>query len=243
MAEASGAILRRCYRMPTTINRKSDSSAVTLADREVEQRLREMIEAHYPEHGIIGEEFGNIRSSSDYQWVIDPIDGTRSFIAGYPLFTTLIALAQNGAPVLGIIDQPVSGERWLGAIGIDTTLNGTPVKTSACTTLSDAVLATTSIDYFTQAQAQIFQELKSQISSTILGGDAYAYAMLASGRIDLVVDAGMKPYDYCALKTVIEGAGGVITDWAGKALTTTSDGSVIAAATKELHVAALALLA
>lgn len=242
MADSAGKILRRIYRMPIAIENKKDSSPVTIADRSVETAMRDLIEAAYPDHGIIGEEFGNIRPESPYQWVLDPIDGTRSFIAGYPLFTTLIALAHNGVPILGIIDQAILGERWLGANGIQSVFNGTPTDTRNCKALTNAVLATTSIDYFTPKQAQSFKALKGECANTVLGGDAYAYAMLASGQIDLVVDAGMKPYDYCSLKCVIEGAGGMITDWLGKPITIHSDGSVVAAASKELHKAALAVL-
>ncbi len=226
--------------MPMVIDIKGDASPVTIADRSVENALRDFIEAQYPDHGIIGEEFGSIRPEARYQWVIDPIDGTRSFIAGYPLFTTLISLTYHGTPVLGLIDQPISGERWVGAYGIESVLNGESVRTRGCTELSKAVIATTSIDYFTPEQSQQFKKLRSSCANGVLGGDAYAYAMLASGQIDIVVDAGMKPYDYCALKPVIEGAGGLITDWKGQPLTIHSDGSVLAAASKELHQAALA---
>lgn len=242
MADSAGAILRSAYRRPLAVDHKSDLSPVTIADRNVEIALRAAIEARFPDHGIIGEEFGNVRQQSPYQWVIDPIDGTRSFIAGYPLFTTLIALAFEGTPILGMIDQPISGERWLGVRGKETTLSGNPVKTSGRSALQNAVIATTSMDYFTPTQLQSFLKLKSQCANTVLGGDAYAYAMLASGQIDMVVDGGMKPYDFCALKPVIEGAGGVITDWQGKPITIHSDGRVLAAANEALHKQALAAL-
>ena len=242
MADAAGDILRKTYRQPITVDLKSDTSPVTQADREVESAMRNLIEAHYPEHGIVGEEFGNIRPGSPFQWVLDPIDGTRSFIGGYPLFTTLISLVHEGIPVLGIIYQPISGERWLGLTAQNTTLNKKAVTTRATQDLAASVLATTSIDYFTAEQTDIFKELRKQCANTILGGDAYAYAMLASGHIDIVVDAGLKTYDFCALKPVIEGAGGIITDWKGAPLTLASDGRVLAAANSTLHKAALAQL-
>lgn len=237
MADAAGEILRQAYRKPITVDQKSDASPVTLADREVEAAMRALIESHYPEHGIIGEEYGNVRENSPYQWVLDPIDGTRSFIAGYPLFTTLIALAYEGVPLLGLIDQPILKERWIGVSGVNTAL-----ATNTKTMLSQALLNTTSTDYFTAEQANLFKNLKAKCANTALGGDAYAYAMLANGRIDIIVDGGMKPYDFCALKPVIESMGGVITDWTGKPLTTMSDGSVLAAANSDLHKSALAFL-
>lgn len=242
MADAAGDILRRYYRSPLLIDYKDDASPVTRADREVETALRAMIEAHFPGHGIVGEEFGNIRADADYQWVIDPIDGTRGFICGYPLFTTLIALLHKGVPLLGVIDQPITRERWVGMAGEASMLNFKIIETRDCRLLKEAVMATTSTDYFTPQQAGCVANLRGQCAGSALGGDAYAYAMLACGHVDIVVDAGMKPYDFCALRPVVEGAGGVITDWQGNPLTLTSDGNVLAAATQELHGLALSLL-
>jgi len=236
MADAAGEILRAAYRQPLAVDRKADSSPVTRADRDVEAALCALIEAQYPDHGIIGEEFGDVRAESPYQWVLDPIDGTRSFIGGYPLFTTLIALVHKDIPILGVIDQPILRERRVGVAGqnSDSGLRRNDIK--------NATIATTSIDYFTPEQTASFQKLKSQCANTVLGGDAYAYAMLANGQIDIVIDAGLKPYDFCALRPVIEGAGGVITDWEGKAITLASDGRVIAAGSGELHEVALGML-
>ena len=196
-----------------------------------------MIEKHYPDHGIVGEEFGNVRGESPWQWVLDPIDGTRAFIAGKPTFATLIALAKDGVPVLGLIDQPISKERWVGV-----------ARRNA---LSQQRHAGPSMNNYGQPQALdraaiwpppprwiisnpqegAFERLKNCVrcKSSTLGGDAYAYGMLANGRLDIVVDAGLKPYDFCALPPVIEGAGGIITDWQGNPLTLNSDGRVMAA--------------
>ena len=242
LADAAGDIIRRYWRVAVPIDSKADASPVTRADREAETAMRALIETHFPDHGIIGEEFGNVRRESPYQWVLDPIDGTRSFIAGYPIFTTLIALAHDGIPILGIIDQPITSERWTGITGEATTLHKKKITTRQCYTLDHATIATTSTDYFTPAQAEIYARFKTQCANRLLGGDAYAYAMLASGQIDIVVDAGMKAYDFCALKPVIEGAGGIITDWNGKPLTIHSNGNVIAAANHELHQQALKTL-
>ncbi len=242
MADRAADILRCYFRAPVMIDRKDDASPVTRADREAEAAMRALIEANYPDHGIVGEELGNVRESSPYQWVLDPVDGTRGFIGGYPLFTTLIALLHNNVPILGIINQPIMQERWVGIAGIPSTRNFKYSSTRNCQKIDDAVIATTSTDYFTSAQAGKFAAMRKQAANAILGGDAYAYAMLSSGYIDVVVDAGLKPYDFCALKPVVEGAGGVITDWAGKPLTLSSDGCVVAAATADLHQEALSLL-
>lgn len=242
MADAAGHILQRYWRSSNLVDRKSDLSPVTLADREVEKALRAMVEDNCPDHGIIGEEFGSLREDAALQWVIDPIDGTRSFIAGYPIFATLIALVENGTPILGIIDQPISGERWVGARGEETTRNGRPVNVRDCRVLPIALAATTSVGYFNPKEQKSFDTLKEKCGNVTYGGDAYAYAMLASGHIDIVIDAATKPYDFCALAPVIEGAGGVITDWRGKPLKLNSDGHILAAGNKELHEQALELL-
>ena len=235
MADKAGEILHPAFRQPMTIENKSDASPVTLADREVEMALRQMIESAYPTHGIIGEEFGAIHPKSPWQWVIDPIDGTHAFIAGQATFTTLIALAYEDIPVLGIINQPIHNERWLGIAGKLTTLNGNPVAVRSCRALSQATLGTTALKYFTDNEAKIFDKIQRQCAKTTFGGDAYLYAKLASGEIDLVIESNLKPYDFCALKPVVEGAGGIITDWQGNAITIKSNGSVVSAASEELH--------
>ena len=242
MADRAGGILRESFGKPLNIENKADASPVTQIDRAVESALREMIEKHFPDHGIIGEEYGNVRSESPYQWVLDPIDGTRAFIAGVPTFTTLISLAFEHVPILGVIDQPITKERWIGTVKGQATLNNTTIKTRSCDHLSHATIATTGMNYFTSQQAEIFNHVKNACKDVKLGGDAYLYAQLASGHIDIVIEAGLKPYDFCALRPVVEGAGGVIMDWSGKPLTTHSDGRVIACATKPLHTSVMELL-
>ena len=242
LADRAGEIIRPYWQTPVAVDSKADASPVTLADREAEAAMRALIEQHYPEHGIIGEEHGNVRPEAAYQWVLDPIDGTRAFIAGTPTFTTLIALCKDGIPILGIIDQPITKERWVGIAGQKTTLNGAPVHTAPCNDLPQATLAATAMQYFTPEQTAVFERVREHCGKVEFGGDAYLFARLASGTLDIVIEAGMKPYDFCALVPVIEGAGGVITDWDGKPLTTTSDGTVMAAASKELHRDALVIL-
>lgn len=247
LADMAGEILRRYFRADIAVESKPDNSPVTLADREVEQKLRVMIEQQFPTHGIFGEEFYRKNEMAEYQWVIDPIDGTRAFIAGQPTFTTLIALTQNGIPILGVIDQPITRERWdnnspsplRGRVRVRHSPKGDGGREGG---LAEATLATTAMKYFSEKEATAFTAISKQCAHTTFGGDAYLFGQLANGKIDIVVEAGLKPYDFCALVPVIENAGGIITDWEGKPLTIHSQGRVIAAATKELHEAALKIL-
>ena len=176
-----------------------------------------------------------MRADAEHVWVIDPLDGTRAFIAGFPTFGTLIALVRGGAPVLGIIDQPISNERWVGVAGAPTTLNGAPVRTRACPDLSRALVSTSSPHYFGGDDLAAFERLRRAAGWTYYCTDCYGYALLASGSIDIGVECGMGVHDYCALVPVIENAGGVITDWRGAALTLDSDGRVLAAGDRAAH--------
>ncbi len=243
LADAAGAVVRRYFRQKIAVDDKADTSPVTIADREAETVMRKLIEERFPADGIFGEEHGTVRAGADWVWVLDPIDGTKSFISGIPLFGTLIALLHEGRPVLGIIDQPISRERWRGVVGQQSTHNGAAIRTRPCPVLAAATLFATSPDMFQGADAAAFVRLKSAAKLTRHGGDCYAYGLVASGFIDCVVEAGLKPYDYCALVPVIEGAGGIMSDWQGQALGLASDGRVIAAGDRRLHAAALALLA
>lgn len=236
-------IIRRYYRQPHDVIIKADESPVTTVDKDVEQLFRKRVAEVYDDHGIFGEEFGFHSTMQGINWVIDPIDGTLSFMSGRPLFATLVALANDGMPVLGVIDQPIIGERWLGLSEQRTTLNGSIVSTSGKEFLSDAILATTNPDYFDDAGCEKFIQIAEQVQHIIYGGDAYNYALLASGHVDIVVESGLKPYDFAALVPVIEGAGGKITDWQGKPLTLQSNGDVVASASHDLHTQALTVLA
>lgn len=228
LADAAGAAIRPWFRTPCAIEAKGDASPVTQADRDAEQAMRALIARERPTDGIIGEEFGITEGSSGRTWVLDPIDGTRSFIAGRPIFGTLIALLEGGWPMLGVIDQPILRERWCGAIGRPTTFNGATARTRDCADLSQALLATTSPALFGDGQLHAFEHLERAIGNTVLGGDCYSYATLASGHVDLVVEAGLKLYDFAALVPVVEGAGGRMCDWEGDPLTQSSIGEVIA---------------
>jgi inositol-phosphate phosphatase/L-galactose 1-phosphate phosphatase/histidinol-phosphatase len=243
LADAAGTIARRYFRQKITVDDKPDLTPVTIADREAESSMRDLIARRYPGHGVIGEEHGRIREDAEFVWVLDPIDGTKNFISGIPLFGTLIGLAHRGRPVLGVIEQPVLRERWVGVEGAASTLNGVPVRTRACAALDRATLYSTSPDMFAGADAVAFQRLKAKVKLARFGADCYAYAQLASGFIDLVVERDLKPYDFCALAPVIAGAGGAIADWAGAPLDLKSDGRVIACGDPRLAAAARAALA
>lgn len=229
LADAAGAAIRPLFRARYAIEAKPDASPVTQADRAAEAAMRAILEAERPADGIVGEEYGIVRDGAERVWVLDPIDGTRSFIAGRPIFGTLIALMEAGRPVLGVIDQPVLRERWVGARYRPTTLNGTPVTTRVCTELVKAQLATTGPSYFAADDLARFDTVRAGVGGAIWGGDCYNYALLASGHLDLVIESGLKLYDFAALVPVVEGAGGRMCDWHGARLDSASDGHVVAA--------------
>ncbi len=230
MADEAGEIIRPYFRTPIDVESKSDESPVTLADRAVEHRLRAIIEEHRPEDGIIGEEYGIKPSKNQYDWVLDPIDGTKSFIIGRPTFGTLIALCENGMPILGIIDQPILIERWIGVKGQPTSFNGKAIQTRRCPNLKKARLASTSPE---QLKEQ-WQTLRSQSNFMVWGGDCYSYGLLSLGGLDAVIETQLGTYDYCALPPIIEGAGGWMGDWNGDPLTIHSDGKTLAVGDIEL---------
>lgn len=230
LADAARAAIVPHYRTGLTSERKADASPVTLADRAAEEAMRRILKAECPRDAIHGEEFGAEAGSSGRTWVLDPIDGTTSFLIGRPIFGTLIALVVDGWPVLGVIDQPVLGERWLGATGQSTLLNGVPVRTRPCRELGDATLATTGPHYFDDHDGAHFMGLaaKTDHRRMVMGGDCYNYALLASGHVDIVCEANLKLHDYAALVPVVEGAGGTMCDWNGEPLHAASSGHVLA---------------
>ncbi|MDM0038338.1 histidinol-phosphatase [Variovorax sp. J22G21] len=242
LADAAAAESMRWFRTPLDIITKADESPVTLADRAAETAMRDILGAQCPADGIYGEEHGLVRLDAARIWVLDPIDGTRSFITGSPLWGTLIGLLEGGRVTLGIVDMPVLGERWVGQAGIGAHRNGEAVRVSACAEVAQARIVTTSPDIFAPADWHAFDRLSRRCAMRRFGGDCYGYAQLAGGTIDLVVEAGLQPYDYLGPTGLIEAAGGVITDWQGQPLGLNSDGRVIAAATPALHRAALELL-
>lgn len=229
LADIAGEAIRPWFRARFEIEAKADSSPVTQADRAAEAAVRTVLAAKLPQDGIVGEEYGNEREDAERVWVIDPIDGTRSFIAGRPIFGTLIALLEQGRPILGVIDQPIANDRWVGAVGRPTLFNGSIARTRACGALARAHLATTAPNLFAEDERVSFERVRQAARDTLWGGDCHNYALLAAGHLDLVIEAGLKLYDFAALVPVVEGAGGRMCDWRGEPLTAASDGRVIAA--------------
>jgi inositol-phosphate phosphatase/L-galactose 1-phosphate phosphatase/histidinol-phosphatase len=241
LADAAGAEIRPRFRRIIPAERKADFSPVTEADRAAEQAIRAILAAERPLDGVIGEEYGVVEGSSGLAWVIDPIDGTKSFMTGRASFATLIALLEDGRPVLGVIDQPIAGDRWIGAAGRPTLFNGLQARTRDCGDPALAVFCTTDPNLFAGGDAAVYATVSARAGTRTYGGDGYAYGLLASGWIDVVLESGLKLHDYAALGPVIEGAGGVITDWRGFRLDSQSDGRVLAAGSADLHDALLRL--
>ena len=230
LADAAGEAIRPFFRAGVEAERKDDATPVTLADRAAEEAMRRILTAEAGRDAVFGEEFGASTGDSGRTWVLDPIDGTTSFLVGRPIFGTLISLVVEGFPVLGIIDQPILRERWIGVSGRPTTLNGAPARTRACRELAAATLATTGPHYFDDHDGGHFMALAARTDHKrmVMGGDCYNYALLASGHIDIVCEAGLKLHDWAALVPIVEGAGGTMCDWNGDPLHAASDGHVLA---------------
>lgn len=249
LADAAGEVIRPWFRVRLDVVDKGHGRAgydpVTEADREGEAAMRRLIAEKYPLHGVIGEEHGQEKGADHYTWVLDPIDGTRAFICGQSQWGTLIALNDGKRPILGVLDQPITRERWVGAKGEThlVTPNGRErLRTRECDALSSAILTTTHpTGYFNDAERAAFDDLAGSVRMSRFGGDCYAYGLLAMGFIDLVVEAALKPWDVQALIPIIEGAGGVITSWNGG--DAQHGGRVVAAGDRRLHEEALAVLA
>ena len=229
LADAAGEAIRPYFRGEMGVEIKGDASPVTLADRAAEEAMRRLIIAERPRDAIEGEEFGRREGDSGRTWVLDPIDGTRAFVAGRPLFGTLIALVADGWPMLGVIDQCILKERWVGAVGQQTLFNGELARARLCAGLDKATLATTSPAAFDDGQLHGFEHVDAKAMNVVLGGDCYNYGAVASGWLDVVVEANLKLHDFAALVPVVEGAGGRMCDWAGDPLHAGSTGEVIAA--------------
>jgi len=247
LADAAAEVTLPHFRSGLSVDNKRGEfvfDPVTAADRDAEAAIRTLIKSHYPEHGIYGEEHGQERGTSPLTWVLDPIDGTRSFISGVPLWGTLIALNDGTKPVIGVMDQPYIGERFIGRPGGSELINrhGRRIlKTSDCTSLEGALLGNTDPAMFRDdASKAAFREISGKVRLRRFGGDCYFYCLLAAGTLDLVVESSLQPYDIQALMPVIEHAGGVVTSWTGG--DPQMGGSVVAAATPELHAEALEIL-
>jgi myo-inositol-1(or 4)-monophosphatase len=238
LADVARQVSLAHFRRPLDVESKGDGSPVTVADRGIETRMRQMIRGAFPAHAIRGEEFA-AEGSGEFAWVLDPIDGTKSFITGFPLFGSLIGLTRAGRPVLGVIEAPATAERWVGSEGGGTHLNGARVRTRDCARLADAYLYTTTAETFSAHELPHFQALARRVALRRFGGDCYLYGMLASGYCDLVIEVQLKPHDFMAVVPVIQAAGGCISDWQGRALSFESDGRVVAAGSEALWQQAL----
>ncbi len=249
LADAAGAVASRYFRTPVAVDDKPDASPVPIADREAEATMRALIEREFPAHGVIGEEHGSHNAAASHVWVLDPIDGTKSFITGRPIFGSLIALCRDGRPLVGVIECVALGERWVGVAGQPTRYlsRGRPeavVRTRPCPSLDRAALYCTSPHMFGETEFPRFERVRRAVKLPLYGGDCYAYGLVASGYADLVIEAGLKVYDWAAVVPVLEGAGGKVTDWRGQPLDlATATGQVVAAGDAEAHREAIRLLA
>lgn len=240
IALAGGARTLEYFRSNLTVERKDDTSPVTVADRETEQLLRREIQRRFPDHAVVGEEFGGSLGNNEWEWIVDPIDGTKSFIRGVPLYTTLIALVHRGRPVLGVIYAPATGEMVSAALGTGTTdENGAVVSVSTCSRVTDAWFVTTDPHDFASRKPELFRILNDRCAAARTWADAYGYLLLARGAVDLMIDPIMSPWDIAPLSVIVRESGGTFTDLTG-ARNDLGD-SALAAATPDLHAEVVAL--
>jgi histidinol phosphatase-like enzyme (inositol monophosphatase family) len=247
LADISADAVLPYFRKPFRIVNKAGGSGfdpVTPADRAAERAIRKAIKARFPEHGIAGEEYGAVAGDGRYRWLIDPIDGTRAFMMGSPLWGTLIGLLDGTRPALGLMNQPFTGERFWSD-GRTSRLRGGDgkvrrMRTRACARLADATLTSTHPDLFSAAEAARFKAVKARARMSRFGGDCYGYCLLAAGFVDVIIEAGLKPYDIVPLIPVIEGAGGIVTTWDGSPAV--DGGRILVAGDARVHAEALALV-
>ena len=240
-ADAARNIATKYFRTSLHMQTKADNSPVTIADMEIQQHLKKIILARHPEHGFCGEEGDMIKNFTGWNWLIDPIDGTKSFATGNPIFGSLIALLYNAKPMLGIIESPILKERWIGIYGKKSMHNKKVCKTNTTDKINRATIYATTPDMFSNNLWVQFERLSTECRFRVFGGDCLSYGLLASGLVDIVCEAGLKAHDFFALIPIINGAGGVITDWAGAKLTPESN-QILATANPELHAQAQQLL-
>ncbi len=243
LADESRRLLIRAAGQSVPIDTKADNSFVTATDRAIEIRLRELITRTYPEHGILGEEFGRHQLDADIVWVLDPIDGTAPFIAGIPVYGTLIGVSRGGRPWLGVLDYPATADRWVGENGVFATHNGVPIRTRTGGGLGRALCTCSNPDFLAPQEHSEFARVRDRVRYTLYGASSYAFAMLASGRTDLAIDSGLKAYDVFAPAAVIGGAGGVMTQWSGAPLDLDTGPLILAAGDPLLHKEVTMLLA
>ena len=247
LADIASQISLKYYRQENDECAKEDDSPVTKADKEIEQQIRHAIMDKYPHHGIIGEEYGNHNDNAEYVWIIDPIDGTSSFIVGRPIFGNLIALSRNNHVILGIINQPINNERWIGIDQQGSWLNHKKIYTRNCQHISQAVLSSSSPFFFKNENKIIFEKIcqhtkYQKIGGVVYGGDCYAYGCLAAGFVDLIIEPELKIYDFASHIPIIKNARGIITDWQGNELKLESNTKLVASASSKLHDEVLRLI-
>ena len=247
LADAACVETMPAFRIGIAHEAKSDESPVTAADRAAERAMRKIIEAERPDDGIFGEEYGVVRADADTVWILDPIDGTKAFITGKPIFGTLIGVVHKGRAVAGVMDGPATGDRWIGGTGRPTLFNGKPVHTRKSVDMTAAWLTSTSPEMFVGGNKARFAALMDASGYTTFGSECQGYGQLACGWVDMVCEDTLAPYDYATLIPIIEGAGGIITDWRGGPLTFAAGAddkkhSVIAAGDAALHAAAVKIL-
>jgi inositol-phosphate phosphatase / L-galactose 1-phosphate phosphatase / histidinol-phosphatase len=254
LADESATIIKQHSLRQLNVQVKADKSLVTSLDLEIETHLRKMIQTHYPDHGVLGEEFAPENLQADWIWVLDPIDGTVAYMAGMSVYSTLIALCYKARPVVGVMHFCATNERWVGVTGQTTTLNGLPCSTRKLSAINDAktnvdvlhdaIQSSSSPDFFSAGYEQsVLQKFRESTAWRVYGGAAMSYGRLTSGKIDVALDAGLKIHDYAPFVPIIEGAGGVITDWQGQSLTLSSGPRILAAGDATRHAAALHLIA
>ncbi|NVK20315.1 MAG: inositol monophosphatase [Methylocystaceae bacterium] len=241
-AREAGVLAKKYFRQTHRVEFKSDESPVTVADKLIEHELKKAIAAKYPEDGIFGEESGVDGSLTENLWIIDPIDGTRSFISGNPFFGLLLAYVKQGVVQGGLISMPILDEIYCGAKGCPSTCNGKPIRVSGQTNIDDAIIYINEGDKLIAEQPQVLDRLLKAGKTRRFSYDCYPHALLSAGHVDCVVDYGLKPYDFLAVSPVVEAAGGIMTDWQGNPLTLSSGGAVVSSASAQLHDDALQLL-
>ncbi len=242
LADTSREMLLAVAMQTPEVEFKADASFVTSTDKAVEAKMREMIADAFPDHGILGEEFENTNVDAEFVWVLDPIDGTAPFIAGIPVYGTLIGLAWNGKPFIGVMDHPATADRWTGVAHLFAKRNGQPVTVKPCSGLDKAFVTCSNPDFMTENEFVRFTILRKMVPYVQYGGSCFAYGTLASGRTDLAVDSGLDPFDVFACAAVIQGAGGYMTDWNGADITLDWSGRVVAAGSHDCLDAAIDLL-
>jgi len=250
LADAAGAAALPHFRSALAVENKLEASGgkfdpVTVADRAAEQAIRSLVFETYPDHGLHGEEFGIVEGAGTYEWVVDPIDGTRSFMSGIPLWTTIIGLRIEGVPAFGMVDQSYIGDRFWGGSGAAFTRHGdgdtVPMRTRACSSLAEATLMTTTPAMMIgPGEREKYDAVEARVRLARYGADGYAYCLLAAGQIDLIIENGLEAYDVVGLIPMIEAAGGVFTTWTGGSAN--EGGAVVAAGDKRVHAAALEIL-